>query len=220
MATTNTSAAAANAIELNETMETLIPTIKETLLKGKDSEKVAYKHMAQSLIHYRDCGASLAQLRDEFVNDGYKKQKFYDYVDVIFAIKERMNQRYMQLGESERLKGVTADFFSKMNKPTLTNVINALSLNDTDWEKVINGDDTPLKPKKQTDAEKEADLKKEYEEQSYTNISFTEYKTYMKDSKENLISMIDKSITQSKIPLFTNDDFTSEVSNEEEKEMV
>lgn len=205
MATTIKSAAAANAIELNETMETLIPTIKETLFKGKDSEKVAYTHIAQSLIHYRDCGASLAKLRDEFVKDGYKKQKFYDYVDETFGIKERMNQRYMQLGESKRLKGVTADFFSKMNKPTLTNVITALSFNDTDWKKVIKGDDTPFKPKKQTQDEKESQLKKEFESKSFENIDFEQYKAYADDTKVNLIAVIDSLTSQTKKMLYTID---------------
>lgn len=194
----NTSAAATNAIILNETMEALIPTIKDKLSQGQKYEKAAYKKIAKSLIFYRDCGDSLSKLKKEFHQEGLKKQKFYEYVEEKLGIKERMNQRYMQLGESKRLKGVSDSYFAKMNKPSLIKVIQALALNDEDWERVINGDDTPLKPKKLTDSEKDDMLQKEYKNQSYKNISFEEYKKYISSSKESLIAMIDDTITQTK----------------------
>jgi len=191
-----------NSIDLNENMKILGVTIKETFDNAQNSEKVAYNHMSQSVIYNRDCGLSLIELGDEFKKASYTKKKFYDYVDKTFGIKERMNQRYMQLGKNKRTKDVDVDFFSKMNKPTLTNVITALSFSDDDWNKVISGDDTPFKPKKLTDAEKNAQLKKEFDKKTFENLDFEQFKTYMENSKMDLIEMIDKSITQSSNGLY------------------
>lgn len=202
MTTTNVSAAAANAITLNETMVALSATITETFAKGKENEKTAYSFMAQSVISYRDCGLSLIQLKDEFKKVGFTKTKFDEYVDETFGIKVRMSQRYVQLAKHKRTKDVDVKFFSKMNKPTLTNVITALSFSDDDWNKVINGDDTPFEPKTLTEAEKLAELKKEFESKTFTNITFEQYKTYADDSKANLIAVIDDLISQSQKGLY------------------
>lgn len=196
---TKIAVATTNAIVLNEIMETLIPTIRETFSKGKDSEKTAYNFMAQSVVSYRDCGKSLSELKDEFKKDGYTKQRFDEYIDETFDIKVRMSQRYIQLATNKRTKDVDVEFFSKMNKPTLTNVITALSFNDTDWEKVINGDDTPFIPKKQTDDEKETALKKAFDKHTYEHITFDNYKKFEKNSKDNLIQIIDRLTSQTNI---------------------
>ena len=195
----NPSKVATNAITLTETMEAHCATIKEKLAHGKINEQQATKFTAKATVNFIECGKSLSQLMIEFKEQGFTTQKFDEYLETVFGIKPRMRQRYVQIATNERTKDADEKFFSKMINPTLTNVINGLSLDDDDWEKVINGDNTPFESKFKTTDEKELVLKKEFEKVKLGNIDFENFKVYFNNSKTDLIGIIDTLISNSSV---------------------
>ena len=140
----NPSKVATNAITLTETMEALCVKIENTFSQGKENENLACLYTSKSIYHFKNCGTALFPLLKEFKEHGYSTKEFDEYVEEKFGIKPRMRQRYVQLATNERTKDADESFFIKMISPTLTNVVKALSFSDADWEKVINGDDTPF----------------------------------------------------------------------------
>lgn len=193
----NPSKVATNAITLTETMEALCVKIENTFSQGKENENLACLYTSKSIYHFKNCGTALFPLLKEFKEQGYSTKEFDEYVEEKFGIKPRMRQRYVQLARNERTKDADESFFIKMISPTLTNVVKALSFSDADWEKVINGDDTPFEPEtKVTDEEVKTstqdDDKVTDEEVKFINeypelFSDDEYKDILNMSRELLI---------------------------------
>ena len=188
---------ATKTITLTETMEALCVKIENTFSQGKENEKLACLHTSKSIYFYKNCGISLSELLKNFKEQKHTTKEFDEYVEEKFGIKPRMRQRYVQLADNERTKDADEEFFSKMINPTLTNVIKALSFSDDDWEKVINGDDTPFESKFKTNDEKEVVLKNEFEKAELINIDFEKFKVYFNNSKADLINVIDSLISES-----------------------
>lgn len=210
----NSTNAAANAITFTETMEAHCATIKEKLAQGKINEQQATKFTVKATVNFIECGKSLSQLMIEFKEQGFTTQKFDEYLETEFGIKPRMRQRYVQIATNKRTKDADEKFFSKMINPTLTNVINGLSLDDDDWEKVINGDNTPFESKSKTTDEKELVLKKEFDKAKLSNIDFENFKVYFSNSKADLISIIDTLISKSNSSLLYKIDEPKKEYNE------
>ncbi len=196
----NPSKVATNAITLTETMEALCVKIENTFSQGKENENLACLHTSKSIYHFKSCGTALFPLLKEFKEQGYSTKEFDEYVEEKFGIKPRMRQRYVQLATNERTKDADESFFIKMISPTLTNVVKALSFNDDNWEKVINGDDTPFESEtKATDKEVKTPTqdnnKATNEEVEFINkypelFSDDEYKDILTMSRELLIELL------------------------------
>jgi len=206
-------------ITLNKNSQKFISTIRETYEKGKENEKISNKHSAQSVINYRDCGRALNEIKETYLEEKYQLKRFYEDIEKEFGIKERMVQRYIKVGVDDRTKDVDVEFFSKMDNPTLTNVIKSLSLSDEDWNKVISGE--PLERKVLTEEEKEEKLKKDFEKETFKNISFETYKKYMKNSHLQLIKIIDETVSQSETSFksYISDNIKDKM-NKSEKEVA
>ena len=215
------SKAAANAIANGTTIEVLQAEISDKHTKGLASEKSANANLSEALIYYRDCGKEIAKLKAEC------KEQGIDYLPELeeAGVKERTGQRYKQLAEHPRTKDVDVDFFKDMLSPTLTNVIKALPLPDDEWEKVISGEIRQIEIKKAPKTQQEKDNEKKekaetaFNKYEYQNIDFEQFQAYYESSKESIIEILDKTISQTNVspflPLDTDDDVLEQEQVEE-----
>lgn len=194
-------------MKTNERIDTLVSQIEDTYSKSVESEKLVLTQMSQTVVFYRDCGKHLTELQKECKKENIK---FYPFIEEKFGIKERMAQRYMKLAKNPKTKDVKADFFENMNNPTLTNVLDILSMCDTDFQKVIDGDDTPLEDKKSNPSQN----------QTSDNTENDEDKTSSKPSDSNDKNESEDVNVDDTNPNNDTDNSPSDTDSEEEEKFV
>jgi len=128
----------------------LLADAKTSLDQGQDYETKALSFIKKSVISYKEAGEHLVLIQQEC-----KKQKipFYPLIKEKLSLKERTAQRYMQLAKNPKTKTLTEESLSKVSSISLTTMLSALNLDDEEFEKFLDGDETVIDTTKQKNAE-------------------------------------------------------------------
>jgi hypothetical protein len=156
-----------------------------------DDLKLAETLITQSLYIYIRIGLKLVSIKNKLIS---KKGRYTKFLASI-GFNERKAQRYMELATHNRYIQMSEDEIKSLHHIPQTRLIEMVKYDDETFYTAVN--DSKYKfPKKQTAEEKEAALKKEYDELGFNNVSFENFEMYMKNTKIDLIKIIDTTISQ------------------------
>ena len=158
-----------------------------------DDLKLAETLITQSLYIYIRIGLKLVSIKSKLIS---KKGRYTKFLASI-GFNERKAQRYMELATHNRYIQMSEDEIKSLHHIPQTRLIEMIKYDDETFYTAVN--DSKYKfPKKQTADEKEAALQKEYDTLKFNNVSFNDFKEYLKDTKLNLVKIIDTTISQTK----------------------
>lgn len=161
-----------------------------------DDLKLAETLTMQSLYIYIRIGLKLVSIKSKLIS---KKGRYTKFLASI-GFNERKAQRYMELATHNRYIQMSEDEIKSLHHIPQTRLIEMIKYDDETFYTAVN--DSKYKfPKKQTADEKEAALKKEYDTLKFNNVSFNDFKEYLKDTKLNLVKIIDTTISQNKVDI-------------------
>lgn len=189
---------------VNDKFEKFKDSITPYIDENKEIMNQMYSKVVRMTYNFIQIGKILTDAKKELSGDDFKK------LISQFDIDERMSYRYIRLVKDDRVSELDIEELTSMLKPSMSKLLSMKKLNDTDFHKVLCGDDTPLIGEKKEEEEwvKNNIFSHQIDDKTYYNLLkstkieimkyFVDIIDEMKNDNEELIDMV-KVITESKV---------------------
>jgi len=130
-------------------INTVVNSINTHYKKGVDFKKKSIELKISSLKEFKKVGEFCIELKQQCKKDGVN---FIEYLESHTEIKQKSSQRYMKLITDKRLSKLidNDEKLKSMNGIGLMKFFEMSKLSDEDFEKVVNGDNSPLTTQKKS----------------------------------------------------------------------